>query len=404
MALLPGNIKVQRDSCGIWYCRPYLGINAVTGAPLRPYKSFPDAANREEAESAAAAWLATMDSAGAYGVAMRLDEVLRRYLASLEILGRAPATLRTYESCVRKHISPYIGNLAPEDVKPHTISLLYAQMMTSSPSRKPVGRNTVRKVHGFLTGAFKWMMKEGFVDRNPMLYVMPPAKDRHEAVAITGDSLELLIAALDAFMENDSTDPINVISRNCAFAAYTSLWSGIREGEMCALARCDAKRSTGFLHIHANASEDGHGHVERRLKTKGKISRNVAMPQSYFDRLDEHYAWQDSYLDQSIPRDGLTVCATASGSMIAPSTLSRWFAHLRQSLKLPRDIKYHSLRHTHASILLAEGVDLKTIAERLGHAKETLTLETYSHVMPGRDQYAAEVFAAFAGDLRGGGP
>lgn len=63
-------------------------------------------------------------------------------------------------------------------------------------------------------------------------------------------------------------------------------------------------------------------------------------------------------------------------------------------MHLPKEASFHSLRHTHASILLANGMDLKTIAERLGHANESLTLKIYSHLMPGRDQAAAQTIAA----------
>lgn len=403
MTNIPTNIQVKCGSDGIWFARPYLGINAVTGAPLRPYKSFPEATNEHEAIIAANEWFKTIIPAGAYGVAMKLTDVLDRYIVALELLGHAPNTLKTYRSLASCHIAPSIGSLSPDEIRPHTISLLYAQMMTPPPPKKPVCRNTVRKMHGFLTGAFKWMRKEGFIDQDPMLYVTAPVKDKHEAVAIMGDDLERLTAALEEYLSDDSLAPKNIINRNCAFAAWTSFMSGLREGEVCALIRKDANSASGFLHICANASEDNHGHVTRRLKTKGKVSRNVSMPDTYFTALDAHYKWQQGYI-ATTSTSGLTVCTGMDGAILAPSKLSRWFSGLRYELGLAREIKYHSLRHTHASILLYKGFDLKTIAERLGHARETLTLETYSHVMPGRDQAAAEVFNSFTGDLRGGGP
>ena len=72
-----------------------------------------------------------------------------------------------------------------------------------------------------------------------------------------------------------------------------------------------------------------------------------------------------------------------------PSKVSEAFADMRDRLGLPKDTSFHTLRHTHATWLLMDGVDMRTIQERLGHYDVSLTLRTYSHIMPGRDQAAA---------------
>lgn len=83
---------------------------------------------------------------------------------------------------------------------------------------------------------------------------------------------------------------------------------------------------------------------------------------------------------------------TMTGEWMRPSTLSREFSKIRKKLGLPNKLTFHGLRHTHATWCLANGVDLKTLSERLGHADETTTLRIYSHVLVGRDAAAAEVF------------
>lgn len=83
---------------------------------------------------------------------------------------------------------------------------------------------------------------------------------------------------------------------------------------------------------------------------------------------------------------------TLDGSYMRPTTVSRAFGRIRDSCGLPRGITFHSLRHTHASWLIAAGCDLKTLSERMGHADEATTLRIYGHLMPGRDAEAARIF------------
>ena len=83
--------------------------------------------------------------------------------------------------------------------------------------------------------------------------------------------------------------------------------------------------------------------------------------------------------------------------------MSAWFSGLRDELGLQRGTSFHTLRHTHATWLLLQGVDPKTVMERLGHAKVATTLELYGHVLPGRDAAAAQAFAE-AASMAGGTP
>ena len=88
-----------------------------------------------------------------------------------------------------------------------------------------------------------------------------------------------------------------------------------------------------------------------------------------------------------------------AGTLARPSTVTQRFKALARELGLPPETTFHTLRHTHATWLLMNGFDMRTIQERLGHADVKTTLETYGSVMPGRDQAAA---AAFTDSICGG--
>lgn len=86
-----------------------------------------------------------------------------------------------------------------------------------------------------------------------------------------------------------------------------------------------------------------------------------------------------------------------------PETVSKAFSRMRRECGLPKEITFHSLRHTHASWLIANGCDIKTLSERMGHADESTTLRIYGHLMPGRDAAAAQLFAEAKRRASGGG-
>ena len=96
-----------------------------------------------------------------------------------------------------------------------------------------------------------------------------------------------------------------------------------------------------------------------------------------------------------------TPLVSHDGALADPDDVSAAFRRMAGELGLPKWASYHTLRHTHASLALANGVDLKTTQERLGHSSGATTLEAYGHVLPGRDAAAAAAFEALVEELSG---
>lgn len=93
----------------------------------------------------------------------------------------------------------------------------------------------------------------------------------------------------------------------------------------------------------------------------------------------------------TITPETLVFC-TIEGGLLSPDNLSREWGRVGGAKKLPR-VSFHGLRHTHASMLIAAGVDILTISRRLGHSKPSVTLDTYGHLIKGADAAAAEAIA-----------
>ena len=393
-----GAIHVRQHDDGTWYCRPYLGTNKVTGKPIRPYRRFPGAQTEEEALAAAQDWVDGLAGAAALRTSMALTEILVRYIDHLETANRPANTVKTYRSLVRRCIEPYAGGISADELRPRDVEALYdALLLHGREDGGGMSPNTVIQLHWFLCGAYRWMSNQEITPFNPMLSVQKPHPARSAATAYCDADVAKLTAAFDAMLADPASDPAAIRVRTAAFAAYLSLWTGERCGEVCANTVADADLDTGTMRVGATVVE-AKGRPVRQIGTKDGRSRSVSISPQVCARLREHLGWQAGWLPAAVLADrDRTICCMPSGAIMRPSEVSKAFGSLRDRIGLPSGTSFHTLRHTQATRLLESGVDMRTVSERLGHADVGTTLRTYAHVLPGRDRAAADAFEASIG-------
>lgn len=390
-------VHVRRHPNGRRYVRIYVGTNPVNGRQIRPYRSFPDDMTDEEVEAEARTWAAQQRAAWRYGTAMRLDDVLTSYIGWLEDEHTAANTLKSYRSIVRTRLKGIAGR-DPRAVTARMASDLYHELLVSgSADGEELSPNTVRQVHWFLRGAFDWMVERGLVATNPILSASVPRLAPHEAVALDEDDLTDAFAALDAAISEDPADARGVRRRMHLFAAWLALHTGMRCGECCAVRRADVRRAQGIVRVTGTIVDAGAG-VVRQPATKGHRPRNIAVSDADMARVAEHMAWQRDLLGDAPAK---RVLVSADGDPCRPGDVSATFTAFARELGLPAGATFHSLRHTHGTWLLMQGVPIKAVSERLGHADVATTLRIYAHVLPGLDQAAAEGFSSLEREMRG---
>lgn len=375
--------SVRRGRGGVWEARAYMGRDPVTGRALRPYRRLPEASSEEEALEYARAWAEGLAPGTAAG--RRLDEMLAEYVDGLAAYGRAAQTVETYRSTIRHQVAPTIGSVPVGELEAWEVSTAYRMLMAGRSGARPVGTSTVLKMHSLLSGAYEQWSREGLVSRDPMPSVTKPRRPMGSARSMGEGSFSALSAALAEAMAKGGAD-----ERACAAAAYVALSTGMRDGEVCALARSSLRRLTHELNVHATMTE--RPRLERKPMAKSSAGcRNVAIDPECEGRL----AWL-------MARDG---------SWMRPSAQSAAFSRLARSLGLPAGTTMHTLRHTHATMLLYSGVPVETIRQRLGHADVATTLRLYAHALEGADRAAAEAWEGVrlgvggcaTGEPRGGG-
>ena len=380
-------VEVRQHDDGTWYCRPYLGRNAVTGKPLRPYRRFPDAADEGEALEMAREWVAGLSGAARLGASLRMSDVLDRYIAENESRWAAN-TAKSYRNCAR-WLEPVMGGVDAGEMRPALVEAAYnVLLLRGGRGGRPLAQSSVRQVHEFLCGAFKWVVAAEVAPFNPMPSVRKPRLDAAEAPVFRMADFRALQARLTELMAKPET-----AGGRAAVAAYLSLSSGMRCGEACAIALGDVNLEARMLHIAATVVEPRGKPPARQPFTKGRRARNVAIGSLACEKLAEAVCRRRVFLPAGVADDpSVAVACTPAGGLARPSAVSKEFTAMRRELGLPAGTSFHTLRHTHATMLIASGADMRTVQERLGHANVATTLALYAHVVPGRDQAAADAF------------
>ena len=391
-------IAVKRDARGVWYAQPYLGTTPE-GKQIRPRRSFPEAATRAQAQELANRWLSDI-SAGGKVQSVVIADLLYAYIDERRAKGVSPYTVKRWKLFTRSYVGRYLKGKSVLDLGVMEFTVFETRLLLAKSKRgQGLSRNTVRSVHFFLRGAYNHWVKAGLCETNPLFYVEPPHEDKHEAVALDEWDYPGLDEAITTALHPDELTEKSMREAAYAFAAWLALHTGMRVGEVCAMRRRDVSKRMGYLHVCGKIVELDGGGVERVDVTKGRKSRNVSMTEREFETIFGFIELQDGFTDVFTPNMPLV---SFDGFFMRPTTVSKAFSRLRDRLGLPKGCTFHSLRHTHATWLLANGANLKDIAERFGHANEATTLKLYAHAMPGRDQRAAEVFDKFTDELRAG--
>ena len=381
-------VRVKRGADGVFECRLYLG-RSVDGKAIRPYKRFPNAADEEEAQALAETWAAYATADGTVRSA-RLTDLLEDYVQLRERNGASPNSVRSYRLFCR-YAARYLKTADARDLGVMDFNRFEQRLlMGKDEGGQGLCRNSVINVHNFMRGAYNHFVDAGICDANPLVYVAKPSPERHEASALTEWDFEGFNEKLEGALSKEIETKADYREAVCAFASWLSLVTGMRVGEVCAVHRIEVKRVQAFVHVGGTVIEPEGGKPYRRNVTKGRKCRNIALTQDDIAVIDAFTRMQNGFLGR-LGADCPLV--TLDGSYMRPTTVSRAFGRLRDACGLPKRITFHSLRHTHASWLIAGGCDLKTLSERMGHADEATTLRIYGHLMPGRDAAAARLFS-----------
>jgi integrase len=275
-------------------------------------------------------------------------------------------TYDSYEVSIRVHINPHIGSVKLAKLSPAHVQGMYAAMERDGKS------GHVRLLcHAVLRRALKQAVRWQLVPRNVCDAVDPPKAPKREIQPFTAaESQKLLIEARGERLE----------------ALYVlAIMGGFRQGELLALKWEDIDMVAGTVMVRRTLRiKRGRVIVTPPKSSKGK--RLVEMPQMAMDVLQDH---RKRMMAEGHAGCEWVFCNTVGTPIDKNNLVRRSYKPLLKRAGVP-ERRFHDLRHTHATLMLLQGEHPKVVQERMGHATIGMTLDTYSHVMPGMQRGAAD--------------
>lgn len=346
-----------------------------TGKRRRKWHTFHG--TKREANTECARLIAELDG-GSYIEPSKttVREYFTRWLAH-EKANVSPKTHQRYEELLLKNVAPVIGSLMLNKLSSARIDGCWQKLLESG-RRDGKGGLSPRTVHHcrrVMLTAMDQALKWDLLKKNPVALTRPPKVERETMGAYSASQTAIL---LDELQDTRIYIP-SLLAALC----------GLRRGEILALRWRDVDLTNGLLSIKESAEEVG---KEVRYKeTKSGKARTVALSMTVKEELNRHRVGQaEEQLKLGMrPDDNSFVVAQIDGRPLKPTSLTHEWTRLVAKTSLPR-IRFHDLRHSHATQLLAAGVHPKIASERLGHSTIGITLDLYSHVMPGMQANAAE--------------
>ena len=306
-------------------------------------------------------------------------EIWKRDYGSKEL---APSTYKRYCRMLETRLLPYFGHFYINKIKPTDIMKFYdllekdTQLVrkkgnNGSKTRKPLSGKTILEHHRLLRAMLHKAVYWQLVVSNPAERVQPPKARKPKRKSYDDEQTKILLENLELLSSEDTKYKVAII---------LTVFTGVRLGELMGLEWQDVDFKNGIISINRSSQYlSDMGVFTKVPKTESSI-REIAIPEFIISLLEEYKLWYEEqksvYGELWTNSDRLFV--QADGKPMHPSTISKWFVKYVGQIGLPV-INFHGLRHTNASLLVAQNIDIAVISARLGHAQISTTLDFYVH-------------------------
>lgn len=345
------------------------------------------------------------------------------------------STLAKYRNYLDNKINPHIGAVVLTKIRPHTIEKLYKSLIeegyTRNGKRHDYQYRTLKRIQDILNSIFKYAQRLEIIERNPCDIIKTPrvGNTDEKVKFLTADQVDILLTALDkeykfVFREHDRVDdtgkPYHVKDYTETFRLplqfitfyYVALYGGLRRGENISLTWEDIDFEKKTISINKATAKSTGGQYLKAPKTKMsnrvifvpdeviRLLKKLKLEQNTY-RMSIGDQWQETFDENGKPLH--FVYTQANGKQMFIDTPGSRFTKLiadynktveKEEDKLP-NVTLHALRHTMATLLIGEGVEISTVSGRLGHADITTTLDIYTHYLQEHDKTASNTLTKF---------
>ena len=306
-------------------------------------------------------------------------EIWKRDYGSKEL---APTTYKRYCRMLETRLLPYFGHFYINKIRPTNIMKFYdllekdTQLVrkkgnNGSKTKKPLSGKTILEHHRLLRAMLHKAVYWQLIVANPAERVQAPKARKPKRRSYDDEQTKILLENLEKLSIEETKYKVAII---------LTVFTGVRLGELMGLEWQDIDFKNGIISINRSSQYlSDMGVFTKTPKTESSI-REIAIPEFIISLLEEYKLWYEDqksiYGELWTNSDRLFV--QADGKPMHPSSISKWFVRYVSTIGLPV-INFHGLRHTNASLLVAQNVDIAVVSARLGHAQISTTLDFYVH-------------------------
>ncbi len=300
----------------------------------------------------------------------------------------APSTLSSYRDQVRLHIAPDLGEVLLRELSaPQVRAWLNRKLITPGHRGRVLSARSVAYLHAVLRSALADAVRDDLIARNVCLLVSPPRPGRSSASTLTPEDIAKVLVK----SEGSALRPLWVLL----------IAVGLRKGEALALHWEDLDLTTGTIHVHRtlqrmrDADADPvtgrrRGRLVESQRTKTGVDAVLPLPGFVVKELEDHRRRQLKLrLAAPVWAEPDLVFTTRVGTPLEPRNVARSWVDLCEAAAVT-PVRIHDLRHTAATLLLGEGVDLKVVQQMLRHSRLSTTADVYAHVTKKMERAAAD--------------
>ncbi|MFA5636419.1 MAG: site-specific integrase [Anaerovoracaceae bacterium] len=316
-----------------------------------------------------------------------VSDALEGWYAALTLAGKrsggaySPDTLARYRSIIDTSLAPAFGSVRLPDLTVEMVEDWHRDRLAE------VSPATVRKEHNCLAAALRKCVRQKLLFENVAdLAETTPSPGHHSVTTLNEDELAKLLTGLKA-AATEERDPASAPPADLYAIVAVAVQTGMRRGELLRLTWADVDLDAAVLSVKKSKTRTGRRSIPLSSAT-------VAVLREHRTRQRAQRLAAKKWTDHGLVFPQTHRRGTLGGPW-HPDSLTHAFD--RETRKLGFDIRFHDLRHTHATILLRRGVHPKIVQERLGHATIAVTLDTYSHVLPDMQQAAVSALDAVFG-------
>ncbi|MGE7427148.1 tyrosine-type recombinase/integrase [Bacillus thuringiensis] len=282
------------------------------------------------------------------------------------------SSLSRYKSNINKHIIPSIGMISL-----HKLNVMHIQRCYQTALNNGLANNTILFLHRTLKAAINLAVKQNIISKNPATFAEIPKKEKSSIQIWTEEEVKQFL-----LHSQESRYHIGYL---------LAITTGMRLGEVLGLRWQDVDFNNHTVTINQTV---GHDNLIKQSAKNNSSKRTIPIPLEVIEELKKRKIQinKDKLRIGPAYNDLDLIICNKLGKVTIRETFTRHFYRLIKDAGIKR-IKFHDTRHTHATLLLKQGVHPKVISERLGHSDISITLRVYSHVLPNMQEDAVKIFA-----------